>query len=99
MDGVGYINTEVARKKANAAAQFKTPLDGFADMLGKNPLIASSMLASADDILVLPGGFPIASIMTVTGGLGIAGGHYEQDHEIGRRVLREIAEATVGGGR
>jgi glc operon protein GlcG len=99
MDGVGYINMEVARRKANAAAQFKTPLDAFSEMLAKNPLIASSMMASSDDIIVLPGGFPIVHVMTVVGGLGIAGGHYEQDHEVGRRAMRDVAELAAGGSK
>jgi glc operon protein GlcG len=103
MDGVSYLMTSVAHKKANAAAQFKVPLNTFSEMLEKSPLLASSMQASADDIVVLPGGFPIVKVMTTIGGVGIAGGHYEQDHEIGRLALREIAEALVapssnGGG-
>jgi glc operon protein GlcG len=96
MDGVSYLMTSVAQKKANAAAQFKVPLNTFSEMLEKNPLLAASMTASADDILVLPGGFPIVKVMTTIGGVGIAGGHYEQDHEIGRVALREIAESLTG---
>jgi uncharacterized protein GlcG (DUF336 family) len=91
MDGVSYVNVEVARRKARAANAFSVRTDQMSDMLTRDPLLPAALAATDDHLLVLPGGFPITEITTVVGGFGIAGGHYEQDREIGESVVRTIA--------
>jgi glc operon protein GlcG len=87
MDGVGFINTEVARKKALCAVTFKLPTHEFVDAIGRDPL-AKTVVMNDQTINVLPGGVPIKSGDEVVGGLGVAGGYYLQD--------RAIAEYAVG---
>jgi glc operon protein GlcG len=93
MDGVAYVNVEVARRKARAASAFATPTHVMTDMIGRDPLIASAFAATDDELLVLAGGFPLAEVVTPVGGFGIAGGHYEQDQAIGEHVVRTLAAA------
>lgn len=92
MDGVGFVNLEVAQRKATAAASFGAPTHVVAE-LAADPLLASA-LAAVDDVLVLPGGFPLTAAgglpadgAAAVGGVGIAGGHYSQDRAVGEAAL------------
>jgi glc operon protein GlcG len=91
MDGVGYVNVEVARRKARAANAFGVATHQMSEMLGRDPLLPAALAATDDHLLVLPGGFPLTEITTPVGGFGIAGGHYEQDREIGEHIVRTLA--------
>jgi glc operon protein GlcG len=91
MDGVSYINVEVARRKARASSSFSVPTHAMTDMLGRDALLASAIAATNDQLLVLPGGFPMTELVTPVGGFGIAGGHYEQDQLVGEHVVRTLA--------
>jgi glc operon protein GlcG len=93
MDGVSYANLEPARRKARAAAAFAAPTHAIVEMIERDAKIAAAFAATDDHLLVLPGGFPLTEIATPVGGFGIAGGHYEQDREIGEHVIRTMAAA------
>lgn len=92
MDQVGYANVEVARRKANAAVNFGVPTHDVAAMAGRDPMLPAALDAMSDHFIVLPGGIPIVEITTVVGGLGIAGGHYEQDRAIAEQVIARTQE-------
>lgn len=96
MDGVGYLNVEVARRKANAAQNFGAPTHDVADFMQHDETIKTGLMAMSDEIILLPGGFPITDVVTVIGGLGIAGGHYEQDRLVGQEAIAELAAARYG---
>jgi uncharacterized protein GlcG (DUF336 family) len=91
MDGVAYLNVEVARRKARAANAFGAATHQMSEMLRHDPLLPAALAATDDHVLVLPGGFPITEITTLVGGFGIAGGHYQQDREIGEHIVRSLA--------
>jgi len=82
MDGVNAVNTEIARKKALAAAAFRSATHDFVDQVQRDPLAKTVVLAETS-INLLPGGFPLHEGDNVVGGLGIAGGFYLQDRAIG----------------
>ena len=42
-------------------------------------------------LLTLPGGFPIIVDGTVVGGLGVAGGDFDQDKAIAQKAIQAIA--------
>ena len=83
MDGVGYINLEVATRKARASANFGAPTHAVLEMISSDATVMTALQATSDEMIVLPGGFP----MEGGGGFGIAGGHYMQDRAIGEQVL------------
>jgi uncharacterized protein GlcG (DUF336 family) len=87
MDGVGHINTEVARKKALAAANFGMPTADVVEAVSRDPF-AKPVVMSDPAINILPGGIPIKENDKTVGALGVAGGHYLQD--------RAIAEFAMG---
>ena len=89
MDGVSFINTEVARKKALCAAAFAMPTHELVETITRDPL-AKTVVMNNQAINVLPGGVPIMDAGSVVGALGVAGGYYMQD--------RAIAEYAVGAG-
>jgi glc operon protein GlcG len=99
MDNVGFVNTEVARRKATASVTFGVPTHAMAEMLERDEQLRSAMSATGDFVVTLPGGFPLTEIATTVGGFGIAGGHYEQDQLIGERVMKTLATEMIGGGR
>jgi glc operon protein GlcG len=99
MDNVGFLNVEVARRKATAAVTFGVPTHGLADVLDRDEHLARAMAATGDQIITLPGGFPLVEITTTVGAYGIAGGHYEQDRQIGEAVMRVLATEMMGTGR
>jgi uncharacterized protein GlcG (DUF336 family) len=92
MDGVGYVNLEVARRKAVAALNFGAPTHDVLDYANNDPYLPGAFQAMSETLIVLPGGFPITQVVTVLGGLGIAGGHYSQDRQIGEQVIAALAQ-------
>jgi glc operon protein GlcG len=81
MDGVGHINTEVARKKALAAANFGMPTSDVVEAVSRDPF-AKPVVMSDPNINILPGGIPIKNGDVTIGAIGVAGGHYLQDRAI-----------------
>jgi uncharacterized protein GlcG (DUF336 family) len=91
MDHVGYIAQEVAIKKANAAQSLGASLQDILENVSSDISIMQAFSAMDSEIIVLPGGFPITDVTSIIGGLGISGGHYRQDHEIGQKVVSDLA--------
>jgi glc operon protein GlcG len=87
MVGVGHINTEVARKKALAAATFGQPTSDIIEAISRDPF-AKPVVMSDPNINILPGGIPIKDGDITIGAIGVAGGHYLQD-----RAIAEFAVA------
>jgi glc operon protein GlcG len=82
----GFINLDMAERKALASVNFKAPTHAVLDMIKADPLLLN-VVGSEATISILPGGFPIALDGKVIGALGIAGGHYSQDQALGEEVL------------
>ncbi len=89
MDGVPHLNLEVARRKANAAQLLSNSTQHLVDStaVSDDPILRAGLAAMDDQIVLLPGGFPVMVAFAVVGGLGIAGGHYSQDHVIGEKTI------------
>jgi len=86
MDGVGFLNLDVARRKANAVVNLGVSTAEMLQMVSRDPLI-TTVLHSEPSIVLLPGGLPIRSGDALIGALGIAGGFYPQDQAIGEYAL------------
>jgi uncharacterized protein GlcG (DUF336 family) len=68
---------------------------GMHDMLVRDDRLTRALAATDDQIITLPGGFPLTEITTLVGGFGIAGGHYEQDQLVGERVMKALAASIT----
>ena len=86
MDGVGFLNLDVARRKANAVVNLGVSTAEMLQMVSRDPLI-TTVLHSEPSIVMLPGGLPIRNGEALIGALGIAGGFYPQDQAIGEYAL------------
>ncbi len=99
MDGVAAVNLEMARRKAHAAMLLEAPTGRVATSPGTffspstlaDPILRAQFDGMADQLLVVPGGFPVLVGYATVGGFAVAGAHYEGDHEIGARVVAELS--------
>lgn len=85
----GFVNLDVARKKATAAANFSAPTQTILEMIKADSFLLDSVI-NEPELSLIPGGFPIPMNGAVVGGLGIAGGHYSQDQKIGEQALKAL---------
>ncbi|MFC5994484.1 heme-binding protein [Pseudonocardia hispaniensis] len=88
-DGVGWVNWEVAIRKAVAAATLGAPTHAVRAMADEDPVLAAA-IDGVEQVLVVPGGFPVRAGDSTVGGIGIAGGHYTQDQQIGEKALAAV---------
>jgi glc operon protein GlcG len=86
MDGVGPLNLDVARRKANAVVNLGVSTAEMLQMVSRDPLI-TTVLHAEPSIVMLPGGLPIRNGEALIGALGIAGGFYPQDQAIGEYAV------------
>ncbi|ABQ70673.1 protein of unknown function DUF336 [Rhizorhabdus wittichii RW1] len=89
-DGVGYINLDIAERKAVASANFGAPTLGVLEMAKGDAALYASVIGDAS-LSILPGGMPIMIEGQPAGAVGIAGGHYSQDHAIAETVVGRLA--------
>lgn len=86
MEGVGPLNLDVAKRKANAVVNLGVSTAEMLQMISRDPLI-TTVLHAEPSIVMLPGGLPIREGETLVGALGIAGGFYPQDQAIGEYAI------------
>ena len=85
-ENCSYFALESSRQKAVTASQLRIPSQVVGELSQQFPALADSFDGNTE-ISGLPGGLPIRWQGAVVGGLGVAGGNFEQD--------RLIAEAAV----
>jgi glc operon protein GlcG len=90
-DGVGYLNMGVAERKAVASANFGAPTLGVLEMVKGDQTLYSAVIGDAT-LSILPGGMPIVVDGQPVGAVGIAGGHYSQDHAIAETVVGRLSQ-------
>jgi glc operon protein GlcG len=94
-DRTSFASLEAARRKAVAASTMQMSTAALAEMFAPDPLVQTAVHASGD-MLVVPGGFPIVVGPGCVGGLGIAGGHYKEDHIVGEKAFEAMKAAASG---
>jgi uncharacterized protein GlcG (DUF336 family) len=81
-----FITLEASRRKATTSACMSLDTKMIAELVGRDPVVGE-VLRSMDDVLAVPGGFPVYLEGTCIGGVGIAAGHYSEDHAVGQYVM------------
>jgi glc operon protein GlcG len=89
-DLCSYNALEPARKKAITSAAMGMPTSVVTGFTMGDP-VGQRAMAASPDMLAVPGGFPIMLDNVVVGGIGLSGGHYNEDHLI-------LAKAIVKDG-
>ena len=86
-----FLGIESSKRKAVTASQLKTPTHVLSEIGQKLPELQKAF-DKDHNILTIAGGFPIVADGVVIGGLGIAGGDFNQDKVIGESALRALVK-------
>lgn len=86
----GYVNMTMAERKAAAAVNFGAPTLGVLEMVKTDSVLLASVMSEAS-LSLLPGGMPIVLDGQTVGAVGIAGGHYSQDHAIAETIIARVS--------
>lgn len=92
-EGCSYFALESSRLKAVTASQLRLPSHVVGELGQKFPVLQASF-STNPAISGLPGGFPLVWQNVVMGGIGIAGGNFEQDQAIGAACVAAVAQLT-----
>jgi uncharacterized protein GlcG (DUF336 family) len=78
MDGAPLLSVQIAQDKAYTAAAFGISTDSWFDFIKNDPPLLHGIVKTPR-LVVFGGGYPLAVDGTPVGGVGVSGGHYEQD--------------------
>lgn len=90
-EGCSYFALESSRLKAVTASQLRLPSHVVGELSQQFPALHASFAANPA-ISGLPGGFPLVWQNEVIGGIGVAGGNFEQDRAIGTAGAAALAQ-------
>lgn len=86
---IGFINLDVAQRKATASITFMAPTHGVLDMIKADSFLVDAVMQEPR-VSIIPGGFPVMIGGVLVGALGVAGGHYSQDQAIGEEAMKAL---------
>jgi uncharacterized protein GlcG (DUF336 family) len=81
MEDTQFGSTDVAIRKAKAAAEFRRPTKVFADAVSGSPPVLPILTLGA---IAIQGGLPVVSNGKVIGAIGCSGGTAPQDEQVCR---------------
>lgn len=90
MDGAALLAIDIATNKAWTAVSFGIPTHGWFDFIKNDPPLLHGIVHTPR-LVVFGGGFPIMDQGQMIGGIGISGGHYEQDMVVAEAALAALA--------
>jgi len=89
MDGAALLSVDIAQDKAYSAVSFGIPTHGWFDFIKDDPPLLHGIIKTPR-LTVFGGGYPISIDGAVVGGIGVSGGHYEQDMVVAQAGLEAI---------
>lgn len=90
MDGAPLLSVELAKDKAYTAAAYGIPTHTWHDFIKGDPPLLHGIVHTPR-LIVFGGGYPIELDGGVVGGVGVSGGHYEQDMEVAKAGLSALS--------
>ena len=87
MDGAPFLAHDVAIDKAWTAAAYRLSTHTWSTII-QDPAVAQ--LAHIPRLVAVGGGFPIIENGAVIGGLGLSGGHADQDRQAAEKALSSL---------
>jgi uncharacterized protein GlcG (DUF336 family) len=89
MDGAAQLSVDIAQDKAYTAISFGMPSHAWFDFIkGDAPLLHG--IVKTPRLIVFGGGYPIEVDGKIVGGIGVSGGHYEQDMKVAQGALAAL---------
>lgn len=92
MDGAALLSVEIAQDKAYTAVSFGIPTHGWFDFIKNDPPLLHGIVKTPR-LVVFGGGYPITVGGQIIGGIGVSGGHYEQDMKVAEAALAALEKA------
>jgi uncharacterized protein GlcG (DUF336 family) len=92
MDGAALLSVDIAQDKAFTAVSFGMPSHAWFDFIKDDPPLLHG-ITHTPRLVVFGGGYPVTIDGAVVGGVGVSGGHYEQDMKVAEAALAGLASA------
>ena len=89
MDGAPLLSVELAKDKAYTAISFGIPTDQWFEFVKNDPPLLHGIVKTPR-LVVFGGGYPLTLDGQVVGGIGVSGGHYEQDMTVAKAALAAV---------
>ncbi|MBD59516.1 MAG: cobalamin adenosyltransferase [Citromicrobium sp.] len=89
MDGAALLSVDIATNKAYTAVSFGMPSHGWHDFIKNDPPLLHGIVHTPR-LVVFGGGYPITDGDDIIGGIGVSGGHYEQDMAVAEAGLAAL---------
>jgi uncharacterized protein GlcG (DUF336 family) len=89
MDGAALLSVDIAQDKAYTAVAFGIPTDGWFEFIKNDPPLLHGIVKTPR-LIVFGGGYPIEVDGKIVGGIGVSGGHYEQDMKVAQGALAAL---------
>ncbi|HVI33910.1 GlcG/HbpS family heme-binding protein [Phenylobacterium sp.] len=89
MDGAALLSVQIAQDKAYTAVSFGIPTHGWFDFIKDDPPLLHGIV-NTPRLVVFGGGYPVQVDGAVVGGLGVSGGHYDQDMQVAEAALAAL---------
>jgi uncharacterized protein GlcG (DUF336 family) len=90
MDGAPMLSVDIAQDKAYTAAAFGISTDTWHNFIKDDPPLLHGIVKTPR-LIVFGGGYPLQVDGANVGGIGVSGGHYEQD-----MVVAQAGVAALG---
>lgn len=91
MDGAPSLSIEIATNKAHTAVGFGMPTHGWYEFIKNDPPLLHGIVHTPR-LTIFGGGFPVVQDGHNIGGIGVSGGHYEQDMVVAEAALAALGE-------
>lgn len=90
MDGAPMLSVDIAQDKAYTAAAFGISTDTWHNFIKDDPPLLHGIVKTPR-LIVFGGGYPLQVDGQNVGGIGVSGGHYEQDMVVAQAGLAALA--------
>lgn len=89
MDGAALLSVGIAQDKAYTAVGFGLSTSGWYDFIKEDPPLLHGIV-NYPRLIVFGGGYPLRVNGQIVGGIGVSGGHWNQDMEVAEAALSAV---------
>ncbi len=89
MDGAALLSVDIAQDKAYTSVSFGIATHEWFEFVKNDPPLLHGIIKTPR-LVVFGGGYPIKDGDTIIGGIGVSGGHYEQDMKVAQAALAAL---------
>lgn len=91
MDGAALISSQIANDKAYTAAGFGISTDAWHEFIKGDEPLRLGAPTGIDRLVTFGGGYPLIVGGQIVGGVGVSGGHYNQDMDVAQAGVDVLA--------